>query len=907
MDPASAIIGLSASLTTLAGLVLESTKILYKAQGHFREAPRDISRLCWQLSEFEALVKEVQSQVDADCGARSSAIRTLMTTSAQNMLEDLQEFNIKVQQLGSILTGPATRRKRFGLRLRHVFTESKVAQYQQLISSYSGTLTLFLALSNKSFYRVKLEQLSKRNLTVSLNPNQKAPQRPRIAHKAPKYRGNSTGWKLQLPFGVTASSSTVFYNHEDRKPGLQASLNYRLTFIPPRWLSSLILQWEFRFNDEKSRFPALGVFLTPIRYNSDPRLIKAIKSCDAAQLRELFRSGIARADDYVLMRRRPVLLLEAMAPRSSSCDQERVLETYEYLLNAGYSTSGLTLAPSHTQILINLAKGSKKRLNSALNTFCSHDGSLFWSSHSEPLSERAGTEPASTILSLISRHGAGFGCLEEFIFRQSEPWMTEDLSIIDRWLIGILASVSNSFRNSLESYLQSYKCVFAAQRNNRFCLDAFDLATIVSEVAQAPNKARIELLKIIIKWGTKEMLHPFLSAGFVDLEESAANEMFPWLRLSYLSKAVKWNNKETFEYLLSLGACPIRGLAYMSRFPDSSPQETGNSQEQIRTMALKMVEYALSDDTNHLVNGEVGIDHDLLLALLLRTSNLRRYSQPVTGQLIQRLFNHNSDRIMDCSQSVQTIYILFALVLNLPSTVQHFLDQAATQKAKFCSTRDWTSTHNAFCPFDQVAPTFEGTSVALKCHPPLNTFTWVSLAVELGLPECLQVLLDSWTSSGPKSSTTETSYSNNLFNTERYSEFIYALNQSLLEIEGVQKHQNYPRTASRLYTWPCQIQQRQVEQREDEHIAKILKDTIQKLEKLLNVDSIASIGGSSDNEVSNGVKAARPSRTPKTPGSRRALGAGLIVSAASLLQLKVWEIVVLACFYMITLALFAVF
>ena len=149
MDPASAIIGLTASLATLCGLVLESAKILYKAQNHFKEAPRDIRRLCRQISEFEVLLNEVRNHLNSDTSARTTPIRMLIVSSAQHMQDDLQEFSRKVQKLKEILDGSSSKEKLLGFRLRHVFTESKVAQYQHLISSHSGTLTLYLALLAK--------------------------------------------------------------------------------------------------------------------------------------------------------------------------------------------------------------------------------------------------------------------------------------------------------------------------------------------------------------------------------------------------------------------------------------------------------------------------------------------------------------------------------------------------------------------------------------------------------------------------------------------------------------------------------------------------------------------------------------------------------------------------------------
>jgi len=149
MDPASVIIGFTASLATLVGLVIQSAKTLYEAQSHFKEAPQDIKRLSHQIREFEALLRQVQLQLNVECGSQTSAIRALINISAQRMQDDLKEYDTSFQKLNSILDEPCSNRKLFGRRIRHILTESKVTKYQQLISSYSERLTLFLVLLNK--------------------------------------------------------------------------------------------------------------------------------------------------------------------------------------------------------------------------------------------------------------------------------------------------------------------------------------------------------------------------------------------------------------------------------------------------------------------------------------------------------------------------------------------------------------------------------------------------------------------------------------------------------------------------------------------------------------------------------------------------------------------------------------
>ena len=110
------------------------------------------------------------------------------------------------------------------------------------------------------------------------------------------------------------------------------------------------------------------------------------------------------------------------------------------------------------------------------------------------------------------------------------------------------------------------------------------------------------------------MITPFLGPA-LDLDERYSNEQTTWLRLSYLSKAVKWGNLDTFQTLLEAGACPWRALIYLSRHPSSLPHcEKPGSR---KSMLLALAERAQPE---HLQGRE-----EELLALLLRTHEVRRY------------------------------------------------------------------------------------------------------------------------------------------------------------------------------------------------------------------------------------------------------------------------------------------
>ena len=138
--------------------------------------------------------------------------------------------------------------------------------------------------------------------------------------------------------------------------------------------------------------------------------------------------------------------------------------------------------------------------------------------------------------------------------------MTE-LSQTDRWLVVVLEHTDAKFRNALQDYLSMYRSGLRASQ----LLPS--IRATVFEVQNASARDRIEFLKIVSKWGTGDMIAPFLGNALDD--ESYRNERTTWLRLSYLSKAVKCGNLDTFQTLLEAGACPTRALTYLSRHPGS--------------------------------------------------------------------------------------------------------------------------------------------------------------------------------------------------------------------------------------------------------------------------------------------------------------------------------------------------
>jgi hypothetical protein len=109
-----------------------------------------------------------------------------------------------------------------------------------------------------------------------------------------------------MPLGTAILGTDVMSTKGSQRCMRSAST---FTFIPPRWISRLVLCWILEIRDCSVGLPRLSLSLSPIRYNSSKDLKTAIESFDIAKLQRLFRAGLAGPNDYVLSRR-PVPLLE---------------------------------------------------------------------------------------------------------------------------------------------------------------------------------------------------------------------------------------------------------------------------------------------------------------------------------------------------------------------------------------------------------------------------------------------------------------------------------------------------------------------------------------------------------------------------------------------------------------------
>ena len=341
-----------------------------------------------------------------------------------------------------------------------------------------------------------------------------------------------------------------------------------------------------------------------------------------------------------------------------------------------------------------------------------------------------------------------------------------ELSQTDRWLFVALEHTDARFRNALRDYLSMYRSGFRASQLLPRIRDC------VFEVQNASARDRIEFLKIVSKWGTRDMLAPFLGTA-LDLDETYSNQQTTWLRLSYLSKAVKLGNLDTFQTLLEAGACPSRALIYFSRYPGSLPH--CEKPELRKSMILALVDRAQPE---HLQ----GRDEEVL-GLLLRTYEVRRYSAQAADLLIERFISQRMSEIKNHSETLRNRYILISMFLGLPQILELFHKHGLLA-----------------CGHEPIGKILGGQSIFIKGDVAGN-YTWLTLAVDFGVVSCIKLFLDNGadcTQADP-------------------------CGRTALDMAEDNVARPHPRAATQLHTWPCQPPQRYVSAEDDQETLAALR------------------------------------------------------------------------------------
>ena len=123
-------------------------------------------------------------------------------------------------------------------------------------------------------------------------------------------------WKYRryiTPIGalfVQLSSNQRIQGVESRTSGFPIEANIKVIFVPPRWLSSVVIEYGVRYiqtlNQLNFSERQTEVSLKHHTINYDPFFLQAVYNIDVDGLRESFEKGLARPTDDVMLPSREV-------------------------------------------------------------------------------------------------------------------------------------------------------------------------------------------------------------------------------------------------------------------------------------------------------------------------------------------------------------------------------------------------------------------------------------------------------------------------------------------------------------------------------------------------------------------------------------------------------------------------
>ena len=138
MDPLS----FTASLMTVSGVTIMTSKLIYKLRERVKNAPKDVGDLLEQLQTFQELLEELQKELQdsRDNAAAQSKLLEIWGQSVAHMQRDVESLHTKLSKLEKLLKKSFWGSKVL-LSARQMLSENDVAQYQSKIYQHCGVLT----------------------------------------------------------------------------------------------------------------------------------------------------------------------------------------------------------------------------------------------------------------------------------------------------------------------------------------------------------------------------------------------------------------------------------------------------------------------------------------------------------------------------------------------------------------------------------------------------------------------------------------------------------------------------------------------------------------------------------------------------------------------------------------------
>ena len=137
MDPLS----FTASLMTVSGVTIMTSKLVYKLREKVKNAPKDVGDLLEQFQTFQELLQELQTQLQDFQGnaAAQSKLLQIWGQSVAHMQRDVETLHTKLIKLEQLLKKKSLS-SRVLLSARHMLSEKKVAEYQRKIDTHCRVL-----------------------------------------------------------------------------------------------------------------------------------------------------------------------------------------------------------------------------------------------------------------------------------------------------------------------------------------------------------------------------------------------------------------------------------------------------------------------------------------------------------------------------------------------------------------------------------------------------------------------------------------------------------------------------------------------------------------------------------------------------------------------------------------------
>ena len=291
--------------------------------------------------------------------------------------------------------------------------------------------------------------------------------------------------------------------------------------------------------------------------------------------------------------------------------------------------------------------------------------------------------------------------LQQVLFNQRVPWLIEDLCPYEVGMISTLAHTDEEFRKRLKSYLGSFRSASytgSTTSSEALLKTHFNINSTVTQVRWSLQSRNWDLLHAISSWVTPSMLEPITKLGN-DIDKD-----------DLLRSAADVGNYDVCRLLLDAGATIDFTLCqFMAR-------SALNDEDFYR-----IVDLLLKYETNHIEKSSLS----MTLLAVLRSGQLRSVHPEAIGVCLDRHMIDERRLYGNNDMSIGDSYVFWAIQNDWPAALSFFLDQCIPANALL----------GEIFPVQCLAHT------GYFYPEALSNFTWLTMAVDLGMPASVDILV----------------------------------------------------------------------------------------------------------------------------------------------------------------------